>query len=70
MASPLTMSSESATIAGASEEPGGTHFREVVFPAGNPDFRWMRNRCARACREFNKTPDDADPEVRSQRWLE
>jgi len=42
----------------------------IVFPAGNPDFREVRNRCAKACREFNNTPEDADPEVRTRKWLE
>lgn len=61
------MSSDS-TIASTPDE--ATYFPEVVFPAGNSDFRAARNRCARACREFNTTPDDADPEERSQKWLE
>lgn len=42
----------------------------VIFPAGNSDFRAVRNRCARACREFNATPEDADPEERTRKWLE
>jgi hypothetical protein len=61
------MSSDS-TIASTPNE--ATYFPEVIFPAGNSDFRAARNRCARACREFNTTPDDADPEERSQKWLE
>ncbi len=63
------MSSES-TISSMPDEPEATHHPEVIFPAGNSDFRAVRNRCARACREFNSTPDDADPEERSQKWLE
>jgi hypothetical protein len=63
------MSSES-TIASTPEDCDRLHYPEVIFPAGNSDFRAVRNRCARACREFNNTPDDADPEERSQRWLE
>jgi hypothetical protein len=63
------MSSDS-TIASTPDESEITHLPEVIFPAGNPDFRAARNRCARACREFNSTPDDADPEERSQKWLE
>ncbi|KAL2268006.1 hypothetical protein VTJ83DRAFT_2852 [Remersonia thermophila] len=60
-------SSESTIITNMSPEPElepehPRHYREVIFPAGNPDFRAVRNRCAQACREFNKTPDDADPE--------
>lgn len=52
------------------EDAEGTWYPEVIFPAGNSDFRAVRNRCAKACREFNMTPDDADPEERSQKWLE
>ncbi|KAL2179698.1 trimeric LpxA-like protein [Thermothelomyces heterothallicus CBS 202.75] len=63
------MSSES-TIDRAHEEVEVSHFPEVIFPAGNSDFRAVRNRCAQACRVFNSTPDDADPEERSQRWLD
>ncbi|KAL2161091.1 hypothetical protein VTH06DRAFT_8804 [Thermothelomyces fergusii] len=63
------MSSES-TVASAPEEVGAAHFSEVVFPAGNSDFRAVRNRCAQACRLFNSTPEDADPEERSQKWLD
>ncbi len=63
------MTSES-TIADMPDEPERSHYPEVIFPAGNSDFRAVRNRCARACREFNNTPDDADPEERSQKWLE
>jgi acetyltransferase-like isoleucine patch superfamily enzyme len=62
--------SSSSTIASTPDESEVTHFPEVIFPAGNPDFRAARNRCARACREFNSTPDDADPEERSQKWLD
>ncbi|AEO60463.1 hypothetical protein MYCTH_116629 [Thermothelomyces thermophilus ATCC 42464] len=63
------MSSES-TVARAPEEVEVSHFPEVIFPAGNSDFRAVRNRCAQACRVFNSTPDDADPEERSQKWLD
>ncbi|KAK3303033.1 trimeric LpxA-like protein [Chaetomium strumarium] len=63
------MSSQS-TLAGTLEGAEKTHHPQVVFPAGNPDFRAARNRCARACREFNQTPDDADPEERAQKWLD
>ncbi|KAK4247467.1 trimeric LpxA-like protein [Corynascus novoguineensis] len=63
------MSSES-TIASSPDEADSPHFPEVIFPAGNSDFRAVRNRCAQACREFNNTPDDADPEERSQKWLD
>ncbi|KAK3904172.1 trimeric LpxA-like protein [Staphylotrichum tortipilum] len=63
------MSSES-TIASMGDEPDPVHYREVIFPAGNSDFRAARNRCAQACREFNRTPDDADPEERSRKWLD
>lgn len=63
------MSSE-ATIAVTREEPESSSSSDVIFPAGNSDFRAMRNRCARACREFNNTPDDADPLERSRKWLE
>ncbi|KAL2020517.1 hypothetical protein VTK56DRAFT_8317 [Thermocarpiscus australiensis] len=51
------------------EEPG-TSTPKVYFPAGNSDFRAVRNRCARACRDFNETPEDANPEKRSQKWLD
>ena len=44
--------------------------RIISFPAGNDDFRAARNECARACRRFNETPEDAAPEVRCRRWLE
>ncbi|KAH6614423.1 trimeric LpxA-like protein [Chaetomium sp. MPI-SDFR-AT-0129] len=63
------MSSES-TITSVRDESELVHYPDVIFPAGNPDFRAGRNRCAKACREFNNTPDDADPEQRSQRWLD
>ncbi|KAL2133156.1 hypothetical protein VTI74DRAFT_2817 [Chaetomium olivicolor] len=63
------MSSES-TLASSTGEPESTHFPKVIFPAGNSDFRAVRNRCAKACREFNSTPDDADPEERTQKWLD
>lgn len=63
------MSSDS-TIASMPDAADGTYYPEVVFPAGNSDFRAVRNKCAQACREFNMTPDDADPEERSQKWLE
>jgi hypothetical protein len=62
--------SESTISTGMPDEPETLHHPEVIFPAGNSDFRAVRNRCARACREFNSTPDDADPEERSQKWLE
>ncbi|KAM7190447.1 Trimeric LpxA-like protein [Naviculisporaceae sp. PSN 640] len=42
----------------------------ISFPAGNDDFRAARNYCAQACRQFNNTPEDAPPEVRSSRWLD
>jgi hypothetical protein len=42
----------------------------ISFPAGNDDFRAARNDCARACRRFNETPEDADPEIRCKLWLE
>ncbi|KAL1835509.1 hypothetical protein VTJ49DRAFT_6582 [Mycothermus thermophilus] len=68
----MSTSSESTitTSMSGEPEPEPRHYREVIFPAGNSDFRAVRNRCARACREFNKTPDDAHPELRSQRWLD
>jgi hypothetical protein len=62
--------SNQSTLAGTLEGAEKTHHPQVVFPAGNSDFRAARNRCARACREFNQTPDDADPEERAQKWLE
>ncbi len=40
------------------------------FPAGNDDFRAARDRCARACRAFNDTHEDAAPTERATRWLE
>lgn len=61
---------QAAAAVAAEAGPEPQHYREVIFPAGNSDFRAVRNRCARACREFNKTPDDADPEARSRKWLE
>ncbi|KAL1861602.1 hypothetical protein VTK73DRAFT_7001 [Phialemonium thermophilum] len=42
----------------------------ISFPAGNDDFRKVRNDCARACRRFNETPEDAPPEVRVRRWFD
>jgi hypothetical protein len=42
----------------------------ISFPAGNDDFRAVRNDCARACRRFNETPEDAPSEIRCNRWLE
>ncbi|KAK4097267.1 hypothetical protein N658DRAFT_294761 [Parathielavia hyrcaniae] len=62
--------SDDSTMVSTSDELEGTFFGDVIFPAGNPDFRAARNRCARACRVFNSTPDDADPEERCQKWLE
>ncbi|KAB5536253.1 hypothetical protein GE09DRAFT_1063093 [Coniochaeta sp. 2T2.1] len=44
--------------------------RIISFPAGNDDFRAARNSCARACRRFNETPEDAAPEIRCTRWLD
>jgi hypothetical protein len=61
--------SNDSTIA-STPDAEGTWYPEVIFPAGNSDFRAERNRCAKACREFNMTPDDAGPEERSQKWLE
>ncbi|KAH8895862.1 trimeric LpxA-like protein [Thozetella sp. PMI_491] len=40
------------------------------FPAGNDDFRAARDRCARACRAFNDTHEDAAPSERASRWLD
>ncbi|KXX78345.1 putative maltose O-acetyltransferase [Madurella mycetomatis] len=57
-------------VSGARDDANNAHVPEVIFPAGNNDFREVRNRCARACREFNNTPEDADPEKRSQKWLD
>ncbi|KAK4158872.1 trimeric LpxA-like protein [Cladorrhinum sp. PSN259] len=42
----------------------------VSFPAGNQDFRNVRNEASRACREFNLTPEDAAPLERSRKWLD
>jgi len=42
----------------------------VAFPAGNDDFRAARDRCAKACRRFNETPEDSPGDVRSGRFLE
>ncbi|KAK4224289.1 trimeric LpxA-like protein [Podospora fimiseda] len=42
----------------------------VSFPAGNQDFRNVRNEASRACREFNSTPEDATPLERSRKWLD
>jgi len=53
------------------EEPqAAVVYGGTAFPAGNDDFRAARNYCAQACRQFNNTPEDAPPEVRSSRWLE
>ncbi|KAK0714427.1 trimeric LpxA-like protein [Apiosordaria backusii] len=43
---------------------------EVAFPAGNNDFRRVRNSCAAACRAFNSTPEDADAKIRGEKWLD
>ncbi|KAK3989104.1 trimeric LpxA-like protein [Cladorrhinum sp. PSN332] len=42
----------------------------VSFPAGNQDFRNVRNEASRACRDFNSTPEDATPLERSRKWLD
>nr|CDP29888.1 Putative protein of unknown function [Podospora anserina S mat+] len=46
------------------------HGIEVSFPAGQGDFRSVRNSCAAACRAFNSTPEDADVKVRGEKWLD
>ncbi|KAK0671553.1 trimeric LpxA-like protein [Cercophora samala] len=46
------------------------HGVEVSFPAGEPDFRSVRNSCAAACRAFNSTPEDADAKIRGEKWLD
>lgn len=48
----------------------GSGHGAISFPAGNDDFRAARNNCARACRRFNETAEDAPPAVRIKRWLE
>ena len=64
------MSSESTIATKGGDEADPTSYQYVIFPAGNSDFRAARNHCAKACRKFNATPDDADPEERSRKWLE
>jgi hypothetical protein len=59
-----------STAVDTAKVPEVSFHPEVIFPAGNSDFRAVRNQCARACREFNKTPDDADPDERTRKWLE
>lgn len=42
----------------------------IGFPAGNDEFRAVRNHCARACRRFNEIPEDAEMSTRVAAWLE
>lgn len=45
-------------------------YAKIAFPAGNDDFRAVRNHCSRACRKFNDIPEDAPAESRVAAWLE
>lgn len=44
--------------------------RRIAFMSGNDDFRAARLRCALACQEYNKLPEDVaiDDRVEGWRW--
>ncbi|KAK4198310.1 trimeric LpxA-like protein [Triangularia verruculosa] len=63
----VTMDQPFSTAAALKQQYHGI---EVSFPAGNNDFRAVRNSCAAACRAFNSTPEDADAKIRGEKWLD
>lgn len=42
--------------------------RRIAFMSGNDDFRAARLRCALACQEYNKLPEDVAIEDRVEGW--
>lgn len=42
--------------------------RRTAFMSGNDDFRAARLRCALACQEYNKLPEDVAIEDRVNGW--
>lgn len=42
--------------------------RRIAFMSGNDDFRAARLRCALACQEYNKLPEDVSIEDRVSGW--
>lgn len=42
--------------------------RRIAFMSGNDDFRAARLRCALACQEYNKLPEDVGIEDRVGGW--
>lgn len=42
--------------------------RRIAFMSGNDDFRAARLRCALACQEYNKLPEDVSIEDRVEGW--
>ncbi|KAK0713658.1 trimeric LpxA-like protein [Lasiosphaeria miniovina] len=67
---PENMDSAAESAIEGLEQPELSRRPGVAFPAGNSDFRAVRNRCMQACRIFNETPEDAPPVVRSRLWLD
>lgn len=43
--------------------------RRIAFKSGNDDFRAARLRCALACQEYNKLPEDVAIEDRVDGWM-
>lgn len=42
--------------------------RRIAFMSGNDDFRAARLRCALACQEYNKLPEDVAIDDRVDGW--
>lgn len=42
--------------------------RRIAFMSGNDDFRAARLRCALACQEYNKLPEDVAIDDRVEGW--
>lgn len=53
--------------AGASPVSNG-QARRIAFMSGNDDFRAARLRCALACQEYNKLPEDVAIDDRVRGW--
>jgi hypothetical protein len=43
---------------------------QTLFPAGESEYRSARLRCAVACQNYNRQPENATPEQRTALWLE
>lgn len=59
--------SEDDYSVGASPVSNG-QARRIAFMSGNDDFRAARLRCALACQEYNKLPEDVAIEDRVEGW--